>query len=98
MTEPVEKPKRKKRIQLNILLRMILSLVISISISDVYIFFSVRIGNALGSDWYLQYFPYLNLPLFIVAFIVIFLLLTRGIVKDLIQLEQGLEILSLKEI
>lgn len=91
MTEHVQKPKRKKRIQMDILLRMIISLVISICISDIFVMFSVRIGNALGSDWYLHFFPYLNLPLFVVAFIMIFLLLTRRIVKDLVKLEHGLE-------
>ncbi|MHA6528814.1 sensor histidine kinase [Paenibacillus sp. BAC0078] len=94
MTKRAQKPKHKKRIQFNILIRMIISLVISININNVFILTSLKLGNAMESDWYLRLFPYLNTPLFIVSFISIFLFLTRKIVQDLIKLEQGLEIIA----
>ncbi len=45
-------------------------------------------------DWFVQFFPYSLTPLYIFIFIFTFLVLTRGIVKDLITLERGLQIIS----
>lgn len=45
-------------------------------------------------EWFRNFFPYLLTPLFMVMFIITFLVLTRRIVRDLITLEQGLQIIS----
>ncbi|WP_334071318.1 MULTISPECIES: HAMP domain-containing sensor histidine kinase [Paenibacillus] len=94
MTEHVQKPIRKKKIQVNILIRTVLSLIIAIASNDLLILLFSKVGNEMGWDGFLHFFPYLLTPLFIVSFILTFLVLTRRIVKDLINLEYGLQIIS----
>ncbi|MFM9278440.1 sensor histidine kinase [Paenibacillus jiagnxiensis] len=94
MNEHVQEPKRKKKIQVNILIRMVLSLIIAIAINDCLIFLFSKVGNTMEWQWFLNFFPYLLTPLFIVIFIFTFFVLTRRIVKDLITLEHGLQIIS----
>lgn len=94
MTEPVQKFKKKKRIQINILIRMLLSIIIAIAINDVLILFFLKVGNVMKWDWFLKAFPFFLTPLYILIFILTFLILTRQIVKDLIHLERGLQIIS----
>jgi signal transduction histidine kinase len=69
-----------------------LSIVIAFALNNILIFIFWKIGSE--TDWYLHYFPYFVTPSFIVFFIFTFLVLTRRIVKDLIHLEQGLQIIS----
>ncbi|EHS55970.1 sensor histidine kinase [Paenibacillus sp. Aloe-11] len=90
MSEYIQKPKRKKRIQVNILIRMVLSFIIAIAINDILILLFLKIEW----QWFHNFFPYLLTPLFMVTFIFTFLVLTRRIVRDLITLEQGLQIIS----
>ncbi|MCG7381734.1 HAMP domain-containing sensor histidine kinase [Paenibacillus sp. ACRRY] len=94
MIKHVRKLVREKSIQVNILIRIIITLFISININNVFISVSIKIGKSMDTDWYLHLFPYINTPLFIVNFIIIFLILTRRIVKDLVKLEHGLEIIA----
>ncbi|MBP1173167.1 signal transduction histidine kinase [Paenibacillus sp. PvR133] len=95
MAEHVQKPKRKKRmIQVNILIRMMLSLIIATTINNMLILLLLDIGHGMESEWLLNFIPYIFPPLFMVIFIITFLALTRRIVRDLISLEQGLQIIS----
>ncbi|MEE4564201.1 HAMP domain-containing sensor histidine kinase [Paenibacillus polymyxa] len=94
MNEHIQKPKRKKRIQVNILIRMVLSLIIAIAINDILILLFLKISNVMEWHWFRNFFPYLLTPLFMVIFIFTFLVLTRRIVRDLITLEQGLQFIS----
>ncbi|MGG4105724.1 HAMP domain-containing sensor histidine kinase [Paenibacillus lautus] len=93
MTEHGQKPKRKK-IQVNILIRMVLSLIIAIAINDLLILFFSKVGNEMEWKWLLNFLPYLVTPMYMAIFIITFLVLTRRIVKDLIHLERGLQIIS----
>ncbi|MBP1173176.1 HAMP domain-containing protein [Paenibacillus sp. OT2-17] len=94
MNEHVQKSKRKKRIQVNILIRMVLSFIIAIAINDILILLFLKISSTMEWHWFRNFFPYLLTPLFMVMFIFTFLVLTRRIVRDLITLEQGLQIIS----
>ncbi|MFB5266358.1 sensor histidine kinase [Paenibacillus enshidis] len=94
MNEHVQEPKRKHRIQVNILIRMVLSLIVAIAINDFLILLFVKLAHAWGWDWLRNVFPYFLTPLFIVIFIFTFFILTRRIVKDLITLEHGLQIIA----
>jgi len=89
----VQKPKRQKKIQVNILIRMMISLIIAVTINNSLIFL-VEISNAWEWDVLRNVYPYFMTPLFIGIFIFTFLGLTRRIVKDLINLENGLQIIS----
>ncbi|MFE0557037.1 sensor histidine kinase [Paenibacillus sp. NPDC058910] len=93
MTEHGQKPKRKK-IQVNILIRMVLSLIIAMAINDLLILFFSKVGNEMEWKWLLNFLPYLVTPMYMAIFIITFLVLTRRIVKDLIHLERGLQIIS----
>ncbi|MEC0184787.1 HAMP domain-containing sensor histidine kinase [Paenibacillus peoriae] len=94
MTEHVQKPKRQKRIQVNILIRLVISMIIALTINNLLITLFVKITRAWEWDWFRDLFPYLITLLFTGIFIFIFLALTRRIVRDLISLEQGLQIIS----
>lgn len=93
MNEHVQKPKRQKKIQVNILIRMMISLIIAVTINNSLIYL-MKISNAWELDWLRNFFPYFITPLFMGIFIFTFLALTRRIVKDLINLEKGLQIIS----
>lgn len=93
MTKHVQKPKRQKKIQVNILIRMMISLIIAVTINNSLIFL-MKISNAWEWEWLRNFFPYFITPLFMGIFIFTFLALTRRIVKDLINLENGLQIIS----
>lgn len=90
----LQKPKRKKRIQFNILLRMALSLIIATALNNGFILLFSKIGDLTKWEEFIKFFPYLLTPLFIIIFIITFLILTRKIVRDLITLEQGLEVIA----
>ncbi|SEK02514.1 sensor histidine kinase [Paenibacillus polymyxa] len=94
MNEHIQKPKRKKRIQVNILIRMVLSLIIAIAINSLLVQLFKKISSITEWHWFRNFFPYLLTPLFMVIFIFTFLVLTRRIVRDLITLEQGLQFIS----
>lgn len=94
MNEHLQEPKRKKKIQINILIRIVLSLIIAIAINDSLILLFSKVGNAMEWQWFLNFFPYFLTPLFIVIFIFTFFVLTRRIVKDLVTLEHGLQMIS----
>ncbi|MDN4083516.1 sensor histidine kinase [Paenibacillus polymyxa] len=94
MNELIQKPKRKKRIQVNILIRMVLSLIIALAINSLLVQLFKKISNVMEWHWFRNFFPYLLTPLFMVTFIFTFLVLTRRIVRDLITLEQGLQFIS----
>lgn len=94
MTEYVQKPKHKKKIQFNILIRMVISLIISIFINNMLILLLVKINNTWEWPWFRNNFPFLITPFFLAVFIIIFLILTRQIVRDLISLEHGLQIIA----
>lgn len=76
------------------LIRIVLSAVISVSINNLIILFFIKVGDAWDWEWFQITFPYMITPIFIGIFIFTFLMLTRKIVKDLIHLEQGLQIIS----
>ncbi|MEC4567563.1 HAMP domain-containing sensor histidine kinase [Paenibacillus sp. CMAA1739] len=94
MNEHIQKSKQKKSIQVNILIRMVLSLIISTAINNILILLFLKISSVMQWEWFRNFFPYLLTPLFMVMFIITFLVLTRRIVRDLITLEQGLQIIS----
>ncbi len=73
---------------------MVLSLIIAIAINNLIILLFTKVGNELKWGWLLNSLPYFLTPLYMVNFIMIFLVLTRKIVKDLIHLERGLQIIS----
>ncbi|WP_422661456.1 sensor histidine kinase [Paenibacillus sp. EC2-1] len=73
---------------------MVFSFIIAIAINNVLILLVLRVGNEMEWNWFLSYFPYLITPLYIVLFVFTFLVLTRPIVKDLINLQRGLQIIS----
>lgn len=91
MNEHGHDPKRKKKIQINILIRMVLSLIIATAINDfcILLFLKILKWNVLR-----DIFPYFLTPLFFIIFILTFFMLTRRIVKDLVHLEHGLQIIS----
>lgn len=74
--------------------RMVLSLIIAVAINDLIILLFTKVGNELKWEWLLNSLPYFLTPLYMVNFIAIFLVLTRKIVKDLIHLERGLQIIA----
>ncbi|MGG4141499.1 HAMP domain-containing sensor histidine kinase [Paenibacillus algorifonticola] len=94
MNENVTKPTRKKKIQVHILSRIALSIIISICINNLLIMLFLKISTVMASPWFHNFFPYLITPLFMFIFIFTFLILTRRLVKDLINLEHGLQIIS----
>ncbi|OKP83954.1 two-component sensor histidine kinase [Paenibacillus helianthi] len=94
MTESVRKPRQKKRIQTNILIRMVLSLIITSSINISLSILIIHLGNVTQWGWVLNVLSFLLTPLFLVIFVFTFFTLTRGIVRDLISLEQGLQIIA----
>lgn len=71
-----------------------LSFVIAVAINDILILLFLKVGRVMDRSWFLNFFPYLITPLYIGIFILTFFFLTRQIVKDLIHLERGLEIIS----
>ncbi|WP_438493527.1 sensor histidine kinase [Paenibacillus sp. IHBB 3054] len=73
---------------------MLLSLIIAVAINNLFILLFIKVGTGMQWDWFVQFFPYSLTPLYIFIFIFTFLVLTRGIVKDLITLERGLQIIS----
>ncbi|OZB90704.1 cell wall metabolism sensor histidine kinase WalK [Paenibacillus sp. XY044] len=91
MNDHVQEPKRKKRIQVHILIRMVLSLIIATAINDLCILLFLKIlkWNVLR-----DIFPYFLTPLFFIIFTLTFFMLTRRIVKDLVHLEYGLQMIS----
>ncbi len=94
MTNPVSQLNRKKKIQFNILIRMMLSLIVAYAVINTIIFLVMKAGNKMALNWLLNIFPYFITPFFMVVFIITFLALTRRIVKDLITLECGLQIIT----
>ncbi|MGF7046989.1 signal transduction histidine kinase [Paenibacillus sp. DS2015] len=94
MTKYVRKPRQKKRIQTNILIRMVLSLIITCSINFSLSILFFHLGNITNLEWVFDFLAYLLTPMFLVIFVITFFILTRRIVKDLIALEQGLQIIS----
>ncbi|AIQ67591.1 sensor histidine kinase [Paenibacillus graminis] len=94
MTKPVSQLNRKKKIQFNILIRMMLSLIVAYAVNNTIIFLVMKAGNRMALNWLLNIFPYFITPFFMVVFIITFLALTRRIVKDLITLERGLQIIT----
>ncbi|OME43105.1 two-component sensor histidine kinase [Paenibacillus odorifer] len=83
-----------KRIQSNILIRMVLSFIITIAINTSLSILFFHFGNATKLDWVFNFLAYLLTPMFFIIFVITFFTLTRRIVKDLIALEQGLQIIS----
>lgn len=94
MTEHSKEPKRKKKIQINILIRIVLSAMIAMFINNILILFFMKIGHEMNWSWFLGFFPYLITLIYLMIFIITFLILTRRMVKDLIELERGLENIS----
>ncbi|GIP45737.1 hypothetical protein J45TS6_41960 [Paenibacillus sp. J45TS6] len=94
MTDHSKESKRKKKIQFNILIRILLSAVIAMFINNIPILFFVKISEEMNWNWFLGFFPYLSSLTYFFVFIIVFLILTRRIVKDLIELERGLQIIS----
>ncbi|KWX79293.1 histidine kinase [Paenibacillus riograndensis] len=92
MNKTIRQPKRKKMIQINILFSMLLSLIISVSLNNLLIYFVYQAGT--GMDWLKKAFPYFITPFFLLVFTITFLGLTRRIVKDLMTLERGLQMIT----
>lgn len=86
--------KRKKKIQINILIRIVLSTIVAAGFNNLLIFLSIEVFKAWEQAWFRNSLPYVITPIFILTFILTFLLLTRRMVKDIIRLEQGLQIIS----
>ncbi|TBL76395.1 sensor histidine kinase [Paenibacillus thalictri] len=70
---------------------MLWSFGLSLLIAFIFILFFASFINRYGYDFYV---PYLNPAAYVAAFILSFFLLTRRLVKDLITLEEGLQIIS----
>ncbi|ETT31725.1 signal transduction histidine kinase [Paenibacillus sp. FSL R5-192] len=91
-------PQFKKKIQINILYQMLISLLISfvgsVGVNNMLIIAAAKISERFNWPSLLYIFPYVLTPIFIVIFTLIFLFSTRKIVRDLITLEQGLQIIS----
>ncbi|MFE6076584.1 sensor histidine kinase [Paenibacillus sp. NPDC057886] len=85
---------RKKKIQINILIRIILSTIAADGFNKLLLFLSIDVLKAWEQAWFRNSLPYVITPIFILTFIIIFLLLTRRMVKDIIHLEQGLQFIS----
>ncbi|MFS0868528.1 sensor histidine kinase [Paenibacillus xylanilyticus] len=94
MTEAADRPKQKKKIQVNILIRMLLSLIMATVINNLCIMLFLKISTVMEWFWFRDFFPYILTPLFTVAFVLIFLILTRQMVRDLITLEEGLQTIA----
>lgn len=73
---------------------MVLSLLIAGAINNTIIYFVFKVGNGMAFDWLLNIFPYFITIFFTIIFIITFLVLTRRIVKDLVTLERGLQIIT----
>ncbi|WP_342566441.1 HAMP domain-containing sensor histidine kinase [Paenibacillus sp. FSL R7-0345] len=71
---------------------MLLSLILAVTMNNVLIYFVFQVGT--GMDWLKKAFPYFITPFFIIVFIFTFLMSTRRIVKDLMTLERGLQIIT----
>ncbi|AIQ60838.1 sensor histidine kinase [Paenibacillus borealis] len=94
MINDVQRPRQKKRIQTHILIRMVLSLIITCSINISLSILLLQLGNVTNWGWVLNVLSFLLTPLFLVIFVFTFFTLTRRIVKDLVTLEQGLQIIA----
>ncbi|MFC9708942.1 sensor histidine kinase [Paenibacillus sp. NPDC056933] len=98
MSKPSGQSKQTKKIQLHILNRMVISFIISIVgsvlINNILITIFSKISEGLEWRWLLNIFPYVLTPIFILIFTFTFLISTRKIVRDLISLEQGLQLIS----
>ncbi|MDU0204847.1 HAMP domain-containing sensor histidine kinase [Paenibacillus sp. PFR10] len=79
--------KRKKSIQMEMLWFFGLSLLIAFVFMLIFASFINRYG-------YYLYVPYFNLMVYIVIFILSFFMLTKRVVKDLVTLEEGLQLIS----
>lgn len=73
---------------------MVLSFIITIAINTSLSILLFHFGNATKLDWVFNFLAYLLTPMFFIIFVITFFTLTRRIVKDLIALEQGLQIIS----
>jgi len=73
---------------------MVLSLVITITINTLLSILFFHLGNVMNLEWVFDVLAYLLTPMFLIIFVITFFILTRRIVKDLIVLEQGLQIIS----
>lgn len=85
---------RKKKIQANILTRIILSTVVAVFLNNILILISLEYFNIRNQDWIDQWFAFVITPVFIINFILTFLFLTRRMVKDIIHLDQGLQVIA----
>ncbi|WYU88826.1 HAMP domain-containing sensor histidine kinase [Paenibacillus sp. FSL H8-0261] len=94
MTKIMRNSEKNKRIQTNILIKMVLSLIIAITINISVSLLFFHLGNVTKWGWLFKSLAYLLTPMFLVIFVITFFTLTRGIVKDLIALEHGLQIIS----
>lgn len=94
MSRIKRKPEKNKRIQTNILIRMVLSLIITIAINTSLSLLFFHFTNVTKWEWLFNFLAYLLTPMFLVIFVITFFSLTRRIVKDLIALEHGLQIIS----
>lgn len=94
MTKMIRSLQINKRIQTNILIRMVLSLFITIAVNTSLSILLFRLGNITNLEWLFDSLAYLLTPMFLFIFVVTFFILTRRIVKDLIALEQGLQIIA----
>ncbi|MCG7381701.1 HAMP domain-containing sensor histidine kinase [Paenibacillus sp. ACRRY] len=74
--------------------RVILSAIAAACFNNMLIFLSIDVFKAWEQAWFRNSLPYVITPIFILTFIITFLLLTRRMVKDIIQLEQGLQFIS----
>ncbi|WP_379155558.1 sensor histidine kinase [Paenibacillus sp. sgz5001063] len=83
-----------KRIQTNILIRMVLSLVITITINTLLSILFFYLGKITNLKWLFDALAYLLTPMFLIIYVITFFTLTRRIVKDLVALEQGLQIIA----
>ncbi|WP_244193054.1 sensor histidine kinase [Paenibacillus taichungensis] len=63
-------------------------------LNNMLIFLSIDVFKAWEQAWFRNSLPYVITPIFILTFIITFLLLTRRMVKDIIELEQGLQFMS----
>lgn len=85
---------RKKKIQFNILNRIILSAIVAVIFNNIFLLVTMEYFNFWEPTWLYNLFPLIVTPIFIINFILIFLYLTRRMVKDIIHLEKGLQIIA----
>lgn len=66
----------------------------AVFLNNIIILISLEYFNIRNQDWIDKWFTFVITPIFIINFVLTFLFLTRRMVKDIIHLEQGLQVIA----